>query len=76
MATYHELMGFTNLPNGHWLKKDVEGQLINQIQFATMLGHKLGFTIPKDWLLEDDGIFNRWDLNSTRSSFFFHSSLS
>jgi hypothetical protein len=42
-------MGFTNLPNGHWLKKDAEGQLINQIQFTTMLGQKLGFTTPSDW---------------------------
>jgi hypothetical protein len=49
MTTYHVLMGFTNLPNGHWLKKDAEGQLINQIRFTTMLGQKLGFTTPKDW---------------------------
>jgi hypothetical protein len=49
MTTYHELMGFINLPNGHWLKKDEEGKFMNHIQFVNMLGKKLGFTGPKDW---------------------------
>jgi len=49
MATYHELMGFKNLPNGHWLKRDTEGILINQKQFANMLGLKLGLGKPQDW---------------------------
>lgn len=49
MATYHELMGFKNLPNGHWLKKDAEGRFTNQKQFVMMLGQKLGFTTPEHW---------------------------